>query len=313
MDFGKFLDKLSLREKKNIYFIFNIFSTFLSYLFTLSKKIVFLRKIIYNISANQRFEKLLINFRDKNIEYFIIQRKLDKITYFLYTYGNFYFKRFNSFLKKKNIKFQNFFHIGGNTGYLSIPLIKSNGFDKSFIFEPSHEVFLYLKSNIVLNNLKNTECINKGIYSTNGKKKIQINDKDSTDTHILQTEESDFETCDVITLDSFVGDKKFEKNLIIIDVQGAELEVLKGMKNFLKSKHSIIIEICPAHLGRFYNSYEIFKNDLFSFFKNYRQITIIDTGQIIDVNREFHIFEKIYDDYYKAEKFYDIYLSNIFE
>lgn len=58
----------------------------------------------------------------------------------------------------------------------------------------------------------------------------------------------DFEEIEVKTLDSYFEDKTFKYNVILLDVQGYELEVLKGAKETLKKIDYILCEVNRAEL-----------------------------------------------------------------
>ena len=162
--------------------------------------------------------------------------------------------------------------IGAHLGRYA--LISSNRVGKEgkvITIEANPLVFEKLKKNLELNKITNTICLNYAVYSEKTKIKLFIRKEESTNTEYslrntvmvdrdkLMVERSkDVERVlevNADTLDNIMdlNDIKQESvNWIKIDVEGAELEVLKGATNVLsKSKDiSILIEIHDVGNGK---------------------------------------------------------------
>lgn len=128
--------------------------------------------------------------------------------------------------------------VGANLGTYSVPMAKSFP-DLNFIcFEVQRPVFYQLCGNIFLNSINNAHAFNIGLGSTNKKMEICLPDY-SADINIgafsvLQEIQTNIrgnmsrgvtEEIEVVTLDS-LGYQDIA--LIKIDVEGSELNVLKG-------------------------------------------------------------------------------------
>ncbi|MEO0295033.1 MAG: FkbM family methyltransferase [candidate division WOR-3 bacterium] len=141
-------------------------------------------------------------------------------------------KKIIKYLKPNKI----YYDIGAHIGYYSFIFSKFGR--KVYSFEPHPLNFYFLKEHIKLNNLKNTYAFNFAIYSENKKVFFELND-DRTEGKIKNY--GNF-LVDAFTLDYLIYEKKFdEPDFIKIDVEGAELEVLKGSQKILKFKKPLIL------------------------------------------------------------------------
>jgi FkbM family methyltransferase len=140
--------------------------------------------------------------------------------------------------------------------------VGSNG--KVIAIEANPMVFERLNKNIELNELINTKSLNYAVYSEKTRIKLFF-PKEGLKNTIYNTIVSDrftsekFIEVNANTLDNILHENEIsaeEVNWIKIDVEGAELEVLKGAHNILsKSKDiAILIEIHNLAEGR--NLYE---------------------------------------------------------
>ena len=138
--------------------------------------------------------------------------------------------------------------VGANAGMFMVKAALSVG-DKGKVIaiEPIEENFELLKRNIEFHNLNNVYIIRKALGSKRGKTTM-IKSLLSC-THQLKglknpefpIQEVDVE---VDTLDNIVKQLNINKiDLLKIDVEGAELEVLKGAKESLKITRNIAMEL----------------------------------------------------------------------
>lgn len=159
--------------------------------------------------------------------------------------GELYF--INTFLKTI-IKSEQpvFYDVGGNKGDYTLMLKKS--FPKANIttFEPNPNTFKKLKENIKDSNT----LINKGVGEENGELNLFFDSNNNTSVQassnpeilkqIANTNDLTSVKIDIIKLDDFV--KEAQIDLLKIDVEGFELEVLKGAKKLLKENKIRIIQ-----------------------------------------------------------------------
>jgi FkbM family methyltransferase len=149
-------------------------------------------------------------------------------------------------------------------GIIQIGAHYGNEYDKLKIlsenilmFEPQKEVYKKLYDNV--GNNKNVIIENKALGSSNGKMVMyteQANNGQSSSLlmpqlHCVQYPGIKFtgvEEVDVIQLNEYFLNKTINYNLITLDVQGYELEVLKGSTNILSEIDYILCEVNRAEL-----------------------------------------------------------------
>jgi FkbM family methyltransferase len=145
-----------------------------------------------------------------------------------------YFKYYQ--LKKGDIVID----AGAYVGVFAIIAAKLVGEEgKVFAFEPDKKICEELQQNIKRNQIKNIAIIQKGLWSEDTELKFS----DTGDGGILA--ESRFMVSDtkndattslkVTTIDNFVKEHSLDRiNFIKMDIEGAEIEALKGSINTLK-------------------------------------------------------------------------------
>ena len=138
--------------------------------------------------------------------------------------------------------------IGAHCGTWTVALAKS--FGSVMAFEPNKTVHNVLCANLALRQLENVNTSHKALSSTNGSAEYFYRSPDGGGNGIerLNPEiDAGLPTCTVkkITLDEFVA-KKFNNHRIAfikIDVEGHELDVLKGATETIGShKPAIVVE-----------------------------------------------------------------------
>ena len=134
--------------------------------------------------------------------------------------------------------------IGAHIGLELIPIALCG--IKSIGFEPSHQTYSNLLTNIKLNKLKNVRTYNLGAFSSNTKKILytpSLNHGASSihqnwhDSSVL----TDEATIDLVRLDS-INELNVDNALLKIDVEGAESSVLDGLGESLKFNPILIFE-----------------------------------------------------------------------
>jgi len=206
-------------------------------------------------------------------------------------YINNQFEKYNCLFLSKILKENStFFDIGGYRGYYSIlahHFMKGTG--DIVIFEPDKKNYFYIKETIKKNKIKNIKIENLAISKTSGKVPFYISNSEST--HSLgKANDNFFEGkftqikkifVNTISLDEYLTKTSYYPDIIKIDVEGAELDVLKGMKNNIKKrKPEILLEIHEQKLPSFnYNA-----DDLYNYFK-YLKLTpyLIKKNKLIEI------------------------------
>jgi FkbM family methyltransferase len=149
--------------------------------------------------------------------------------------------------------------IGAHMGRYTIPCSKSVGMSGKMVAIEAHPYnFRLLQHNLRLNKLNNVSLLNCAVYSNRARLKLYLPDEDLGYTmhHSLMTKylaskysneiERKYIEVEADTLDNLLKARAInEVNWIKIDVEGAELEVLKGAREILSTntRISILVEI----------------------------------------------------------------------
>ncbi|HRZ49576.1 MAG TPA: FkbM family methyltransferase, partial [Bacteroidales bacterium] len=144
--------------------------------------------------------------------------------------------------------------IGANIGYYSLLASKRiGGRGRIYAFEAAPETFKKLSANIQRNEIENVVAYNLAIADFRGTIDLHIADtRNSGMSSIAAFAEESGQTVTVPTdtIDNFVNDNSVDRiDRVKIDVEGAEMLVLKGMENTLrKFKPVIHIELIDSRL-----------------------------------------------------------------
>ena len=169
--------------------------------------------------------------------------------------------------------------IGGCLGEIAIPVSTVESITKVYVFEPLPELCSIISVNIALNNLSSKVSLHPlAVSSTNGKVDMLI-PKVATGT-VVTSENCSFPptplhdnvvTVDSTTLDSFFDNSVIDGCLVIlVDVEGHELSVIKGASRLIAqcqpfvifeynhvSKQSFTIDQMIALMGPSYSFYRL--------------------------------------------------------
>lgn len=143
--------------------------------------------------------------------------------------------------------------IGANTGLYSLLAAKTNPSSKILAIEPHPGNFKRLSKNIKLNNLTNVSLLQNAVGDLENEiifnipQGVEISDTSSADLNFSkQTYEGSLKWKEIkvqqITLDSLITKiETKEVNAIKIDVEGYEINVFEGAKQFFKEFYPIVI------------------------------------------------------------------------
>lgn len=140
-----------------------------------------------------------------------------------------------------------FIDVGANIGYYSIWASKFNPYGKIYSFEPSVSNFKRLNENISCNNLFSQIIpIQKAVAASSGH--ISMTEDLDTLNHIVKseiiTENENTVKVGCINLDDFAQNENISFiDYLKIDVEGYELDVLKGAEKLLMEKKIGIIQM----------------------------------------------------------------------
>jgi len=127
---------------------------------------------------------------------------------------------------------------GGYNGDTVTQFIKSSKgkYNKIYCFEPNPGIYKWLTDNT--REIKNLTLYEKGLYSRSERLRFSDNGWGSS-----INEEGEM-TVDTVALDQILADEKI--TYIKLDVEGGELEGLKGAENIIK-KHKPKLAVCVYH------------------------------------------------------------------
>jgi FkbM family methyltransferase len=209
------------------------------------------------------------------------------------------------FLKEHLHKGDIFCDIGayiGDTACIASRFVGDEGY--VYAFEPSLDNYKMLYENIRRNNLRNVKSFRIALGSEKSVANISIRTSLNRGADSLVPKKIEDKSCEitsVTSIDLLVENQDMKiPNLIKIDVEGYELEVLKGARNLLKSKQAPILSL--EYIRSFsrvgYNVKEIYE-----FIKNVNDYYIYEFKKGIRI-KEYELRE------IKKEK--DIKTTNIF-
>lgn len=115
--------------------------------------------------------------------------------------------------------------VGSYHGFYSV--VGSIG-KEIYAFEMSQENSETVKQNFELNNISQSNAVNKAVWR--GEEKLEAGMKDSSTNTVGEGEK-----IESISLDEFFQEKE-KPDVVKIDVEGAEYQVLKGMEEILEKK-----------------------------------------------------------------------------
>ena len=176
---------------------------------------------------------------------------LDRLVYLTLHRLGFMGKEERAFFESQIQPGMNVAEAGANIGVYTIQLSRLVGPEgRVFAFEPSPHLFACLCENLERAGVKNVEPLNLALGSAPGKLSLETDGLNSGDTHISREEKAGATQVEVARLDAVLADKRVD--FFKLDVQGWELEVLRGMTGLFDANPALrlFIEYWPAGLRR---------------------------------------------------------------
>ncbi|MBD3340540.1 MAG: FkbM family methyltransferase [Candidatus Lokiarchaeota archaeon] len=143
---------------------------------------------------------------------------------------------------------KDFLDCGAYMGDSALIFEKEYKASRIFSFEPVPDNYQYLLKLISLNNLKNVIPIQKGLGEFPGKEKY------CALVFCSRVEDDGSEEMEIIKIDDFVSKKNLDVGLIKMDVEGYELEALKGAEYTIKKFKPILL------ISIYHNPEEMFES-----------------------------------------------------
>lgn len=176
----------------------------------------------------------------------------------VYETGNHdYFKltRALRFLQKTSVKC--LLDVGANIGTICIPAVVDGLTERAIAVEPDPLNFNLLRVNSVLNNVDDLiTCVRAAAGHTSeplllNKSSINHGDHRTVRGNVSASEGGE----NLIKVDAFSLDELYPErsgqDLLWIDVQGFEVDVLRGAAGLLETGMPIVLEFCPSDLFRY--------------------------------------------------------------
>jgi len=151
---------------------------------------------------------------------------------------------YNDIIKKYNVVLTGVIHVGGHLGE-EIPLYKQQT-DNIHIFEPIKECFDRIDNNVKKYNIALGS--HKSILEFNISNNYQSSSFLKPKTHLTEHSWVTFDQKRFINVDTLDSYHIIDCNLLNMDVQGFELEVLKGGVNTLQHVDYIFTEVNEKEL-----------------------------------------------------------------
>ena len=148
------------------------------------------------------------------------------------------------------------FDVGANIGYFACFAASYCRQGYIYAFELGLENVNILTKNIHLNKLKNVTVEHCAVSDTTGNSLVQDSAVGNAVLKIINSTSSSDDLISVksVSLDEYCRLNDVTPDFIKIDVEGAEMKVLKGMKDILTSKVNILVEIHETDLKYFDSS-----------------------------------------------------------
>jgi FkbM family methyltransferase len=143
--------------------------------------------------------------------------------------------------------------VGAYVGYYTLLAARAIGYKgKIFCFEPEPSNYALLLKNIEVNSCNNVVPIRKAVTDTTGAVKLFMAENPSGHSIVSDNPHQMAIQVDSTTLDDFFIGREYPIHVIKIDVEGAEMAVLQGMKNIIANNRrlNIFTEFSPEALKR---------------------------------------------------------------
>jgi len=154
------------------------------------------------------------------------------------------YEQFEIDLFRKHIRDgMTFLDIGAHIGYYSlIAATRSGKSGKVYAFEPNPDNLSYLKKTVAINNLKNVEYFDLAISNVVGDSKLFLSEDNTGDNRIFRDSHArNTLPIQTTSVDEFMKNRNRTVDIIKMDIQGAEMLALEGMRKTIQVSPSLIL------------------------------------------------------------------------
>lgn len=193
-----------------------------------------MEQMLLELQIKSSLENDIFQFND--IKMYIPDFPLDHIQKTIANTNNFYDIKSLEYLNKYINNDTTILEIGANIGNHAVYWAKQQKVNKIYSFEPILKTFKRLEQNIKINNLKNVEIFNFAAGDKDSQGSIDFYNVENTGaTSIKESDDGDLK---IVKIDNLKFDNKID--FIKIDVEGFEINVLKGMTKLLKEQKPVV-------------------------------------------------------------------------
>lgn len=134
------------------------------------------------------------------------------------------------------------FEIGAHVGYFALLLAKLVGPQGRVIaFEPFPENFGTLEENIRLNGCVNVVLEHSAVAATSGMATLRSNDSNRLTSTASLVHGQPVSEVKVVSLDDYAEGQRERIDFVMMDVEGAEADVLNGMRSMLRRDLPVLL------------------------------------------------------------------------
>ena len=190
-------------------------------------------------------------------------------------------------LKSKKV----FFDIGAHVGFYSLLANKIMGPGSKVVsFEASSQTFKWLQKNV--GQFENIQPVHAAVCNQSGEIDfIELPERFAEDNSIYTTNKNlplSKVTC--LQLDNYCDSEKIYPEIIKMDVEGAEIEALLGMKTLLQSSKLILVMEYWRDVKHKTGAQDNAKKILFE--NGFKQFVIDDEGNLFETNQSEMMMDK---------------------
>jgi FkbM family methyltransferase len=139
----------------------------------------------------------------------------------------------------------NVLDLGANVGVYTVILSRLVGENGCVVsFEPTKSIFKHLKNSIKWNNVRNVRLENKAVGKTEMEMMFYFKlESGSVSNSLISYKENEGKSykVDVVSLDNYKKTNDLKFDFIKLDVEGSEIDVLKGASSVIKNDRPILL------------------------------------------------------------------------
>jgi FkbM family methyltransferase len=180
--------------------------------------------------------------------------QVDPSDYLGLTINRVYEPEVTRFLQESVRSGQTAIDLGANIGYFTLLLAQLVGPEgRVFAFEPDPANFELLERNVGANNYTNVTCFRKAVADRSGRTLLYRSASNPGDHKLVDDGSREAVEVEVVALDDALPELRGSVHWIKMDIQGAELAALGGMRALLDSapELTVVTELSELTLAEF--------------------------------------------------------------